>query len=191
MWNGTDNPVEVIDFDDLGNHLLDQGLEISPARLHGCVCGLLAAGASGEAEAGLALLGQALDSNFHGELAAQAMQLYTATAAALQDEEFDFYPLLPDDELEIESRTRELAHWCRGFLTGFAQVNQRQPRQDSSEILGDLSAIAEATVDGEADEEESEGSYFEIVEYVRFAALNIFIDSRSRTDLGPDENQQH
>ena len=33
------------DFEELANHLLEQGLEASPAELHGCLCGLLAAGA--------------------------------------------------------------------------------------------------------------------------------------------------
>ena len=97
----------------------------------------------------------------------------------MEDEEFDFHPLLPDDEVEIAVRTDELANWCKGFLAGFAQVNQSQVGQDSSEILRDLAAIAEASVDEDVEEDESEGSYIEIVEYVRFATLNIYMESRS------------
>lgn len=180
MFEDAHDTVAVFDFDELADHLLEQGLDISPGRLHGCLCGLLAAGAPGQAEAGLALLSQAENSEFHGELAALTMQLYTVTAAALEDEEFDFYPLLPADEVEIESRTRELANWCTGFLSGFALVNQRPVGQDSGEILRDLAVISEAAVDEEADEEESEGSFTEILEYVRFAALNIFVDTRTQ-----------
>lgn len=179
MFDERDESIGVFDFDELADHLLEQGLESSPSQLHGCLCGLLAAGAPAQAEAGLALLQQALDLSLHGELAGQLLQLYLVTAAALEDEEFDFYPLLPGDEATLDARTRELAHWCRGFLAGFAQVNQGLVGQESSEILKDFTAIAEAEVDEEAEDEESEHSYAEILEYVRFAALNIYMDSRA------------
>jgi len=181
-----EDEVAVFDFDEVANHLLDQGLDLSPSTLHGCLCGLLAAGAPAQAEAGLALLTQALDINLHGELAGQMMQLYEVSAAALIDEEFDFYPLLPDDDVDIVTRTDALAAWAGGFLGGFAQVNKTQVGQDSSEILRDFAAIAEASVDDQhdEDEEESESNFLEVSEYLRFAALNVFMDSRTETDSG-------
>lgn len=182
MLDRPGDEVEVFDFDELANHLLEQGHDTSPSTLHGCLCGLLAAGAPHQAEAGLSLLTQALDIHLHGELAGQLMQLYQVSAAALLDEEFDFHPLLPDDELEIATRTEALAAWASGFLSGYAQVSRTQPGDDSSEILKDFAAIAEASVDDDAEEEESEGSYLELSEYVRFAALNVFMDSRANLD---------
>ena len=179
MFDQPGDEIGVFDIDELSNHLLEQGLETSPSRIHGCLCGLLAAGAPGQPEAGLALLGQALELTLHGELAGQVMQLYQVSAAALEDEEFDFHPLLPDDEVDIETRTLAVADWASGFLSGFAQVNQAQVGQDSSEILRDFAAIAEASVDEGEEEEESENAYMEIVEYLRFASLNVFMDSRS------------
>lgn len=178
MFDPSPDEVGVFDIDELANHLLEQGLDTSPSRIHGCLCGLLAAGAPAQAEAGLALLSQAMDLNPHGELAAQLMQLYQVSAAALEDDEFDFYPLLPDDEVEIEARTAAVADWASGFLAGFAQVNQAQVSQDSSEILRDFAAIAEAGVDEGEEEEDAENAFMEIVEYLRFASLNIFMDSR-------------
>lgn len=186
MFDDIDPSTGVFDFDELADHLLEQGLETSPAALHGCLCGLLAAGAPAEPEAGLALLQQALDLTLHGELAGQLLQLYQVSAAALDDEEFEFHPLLPDDDVEIATRTAELGHWCSGFLAGFAQVNQCQTGPDSSEILRDFAAIAEASVDQDADENESEASYFEVVEYVRFGCLNVYLDGRADPVKGPD-----
>lgn len=186
MFDDHDPGDFVFDFDEVANHLLEQGLDSSPAQLHGCLCGLLAAGAPVQAEVGLSLMQQALELQLHGELAGQALQLYGVSAAALEDEDFDFHPLLPDDEVDIATRTLELAAWCKGFLAGFAQVNQRQLSQDSSEILGDMGAIAEASVDEDADEDESEGSYTEIVEYLRFAVLNLFMDSRAASEPAPE-----
>jgi len=179
MFDPTPDEVGVFDIDELANHLLEQGLDTSPSRIHGCLSGLLAAGAPAQGEAGLALLGQAMEMNLHGELAGQIMQLYQVSAAALEDDEFDFHPLLPDDEVEIATRTAAVADWARGFLTGFAQVNQTQVPQDSSEVLRDFAAIAEAAVDEEDEEEEElENAFMEVVEYLRFASLNIYLDSR-------------
>jgi len=167
------------DFDELANLLLEQGLEISPAQLHGALCGLLAAGASPNVEAGLASVTQALDVDLFGELAAQTMDLYRVSAKALQDDEFDFYPLLPDDAADIELRTESLGAWCRGFLGGYAQASTAVAGGDTAEVLSDMSDISEAGLDDEADPEETEGSYAELVEYVRFAVLNIAMDNRA------------
>ena len=179
MFDDIDPSITVFDFDELADHLLEQGLDTSPAALHGGLCGLLAAGAPAEPEAGLALLQQALDLSLHGELAGQLLQLHRVSSAALEDEEFEFHPLLPEDDAEIVVRTLELGRWCSGFLAGYAQVSQGQPGPDSSEILKDFAAIAEAAVDEEADAEESEASYAELVEYLRFACLNVYLDSRA------------
>jgi uncharacterized protein YgfB (UPF0149 family) len=189
MYDDLQGEVEIFDFDEFANHLLEQGLEASPAELHGCLTGLLAGGAKPAAEVGLDALTQVLDVVLHGELAGQAMQLYTVTAAALLDEEFDFHPLLPEDSTDIAERVAALAFWCRGFLAGFAHVaaaTDQTPAalpKDSSEIFKDFAAIAQAAVDDDdEDEEQSEGNYMELVEYIRFAALNVFMDCHARTD---------
>ena len=185
MYDEFQGDTGVFDVEELANHLLEQGQQSSPSALHGCLCGLLAAGAPREGEFCLEALAQALELVLHGELAGQVMQLYQVTAAALQDEEFDFHPLLPDDDVDIVARTAALADWCKGFLAGFAHssVGAGRPApvlsEDSSEILRDFASIAKAGVDEQDSEEESEDSYFELVEYLRFATLNVFMDSVS------------
>lgn len=172
----------VFDFDEFANHLLEQGLQSSPSEIHGCLTGLLASGAPVEAELALVALADVLELNAHGELAAQAMELYTVTSAALQDEEFDFHPLLPDDEAELIERVNALASWCGGFHGGFAQGTaarsdaDSQLSRESREILKDIEAFSLAEMDADMSEEESEENYFEISEYLRFAVLNIYMD---------------
>ena len=186
---------EIFDFDELANHLLEQGLQSSPASIHGCLCGLLAAGAAVEPELALAALVEALELELRGELAEQVMQLYKISAAALEDEEFDFHPLLPDDDTDIETRTAALAGWCQSFLTGFALVSagassetENALSRDSAEVLKDFAAIAqaEAAEEDSEDEEASEENLFELVEYLRFATLNVYMDRRS----GEHDTQQ-
>jgi hypothetical protein len=184
MFENPPGETQVFDFEEVANHLLEQGLQTSPSELHGCLCGLLAGGENATAEAGLAGVLQATGLDLHGELAALVMQLYSVSNAALRDEEFDFHPLLPPDEADIEERADALAGWCRGFLAGFAQVSSAPAGQDTSEILKDFANIATAGVDEDEDEEESESNLAEITEYLRIAALNVFLDSLVEEDDG-------
>ena len=192
MYDNFDGGPGVFDFEEIANHMVEQGLESSPSTVHGCLCGLLAAGAPSEAEVCLDALDQALGLSVHGELAEQVMQLYTVTAAALLDDEFDFYPLLPDDEVDIAERTGEMAAWCKGFLAGFAHVSvgaEKSPpalSEDSGEILKDFAKISQAIIDDQDSEEELENSYMELVEYLRFAALNVFMDLVSDDPVATD-----
>ena len=170
-----------IDFQEFADQLLEQGQQASPSSVHGCLCGLLAAGGSGEPEWGLARLCEALDLSLHGELAGSVLQLYQSLDAALEDEEFDFHPLLPDDSADMDQRTLSLAAWCSGFLSGYALPDppaRAGAAGDSAEILRDFAAIAEVELDREAPEEESEESFMELVEYLRFAVLNVYLDNR-------------
>ena len=53
---------------------------------------------------------------------------------------------------------------------------------DSAEALKDFAAIAQAAVDDDQDPEDAEQDYAEIVEYLRFAALNVVMDSLARRE---------
>jgi yecA family protein len=187
MHDDLSDEVGIFDFDEMANHLLEQGLATSPSQLHGCLSGLLTAGAEATPEVGLDALAQALDMVAHGELASRLMQLYTVTAAALQDDEFTFHPLLPDDDAELAERTAAMADWCKGFLAGFAQLSVGAQSsasalsEDSGEVLRDIAAIAEAAVDDDESEEDLEESYMELVEYLRFAVLNVYMENLSQS----------
>lgn len=190
MHDDLDDEVGVFDFDEFADHLLDQGEATSPSQLHGCLCGLLSAGAPAQAEYGLDALSQSLDIVLHGELASRIMQLYVVTDAALRNEEFTFLPLLPDDDEDLAQRTMALAGWCNGFLTGFAYVTA-DPQSadsnlspDSSEALRDIAALAEADATEEENGDEAEEHYFELVEYLRVAVVNVFMDGASTTPDG-------
>ena len=170
------------DFDDIANQLLAEGAEQSPAYVHGGICGVFAGAGPVVPEDCLAATGQALDLGLHGELAETCVRLADVTRRSLEDEEFDFQPLLPDDDAEIAVRVRALADWCRGFLAAYAlmvaDTDGGGLGEETSEILKDMAAIANADHegDGEEQEEEAESHFFELVEYLRFATLNLFMN---------------
>jgi yecA family protein len=183
MYDDLREEVGVFDFDEFADHLVDQGLEASPSQLHGCLTGLLAAGAPDEPECGLDALAQSMNLDLFGELAERIMQLYQVTSLALQDEEFTFLPLLPGDDEEIGLRTAALASWCEGFLAGFAyRVAVNEPAagtlsQDVGEVLRDIAAMAQAEPGADESEEDVEDSFIELVEYLRVAVVNVFMES--------------
>ncbi len=180
-----------LDFDDFANQLLEQGAEQSPSHLHGAICGVLCGGGNRDAEYCLTAVAQALHIEILGELTGSCLRLAAVTIAALQDEEFDFHPFLPDDEEEIEVRVRALSDWSAAFLSGYA-VSIAAPdsgvfAEDTSDVLKDIHAIADAAVDTEdeamePDEEESENHYFELTEYLRFATINLFMELLEREE---------
>lgn len=198
MHDDTADDVGVFDFDELGNHLLEQGSDISPARLHGCLCGLLAGGADEAPEVGLDAVAETLDGAFYGASAERIMELYTVSAAALADDEFTFHPLLPDDDEELDVRTAALAEWASGFLEGMAHLRAQLAAgdnplsKDSDEVMTDIAAMAQATVGEEEDDDEEndlEEHYFELVEYLRFAVLNVFTDNHiAKSESDNSEN---
>lgn len=177
----TDYPHAVeqpLDFDDIANQLLAEGAQQSPSQLHGGICGILAGAGPVHADDCVAAVAQALDLALHGELADSTLRLADVSRRAMEDAEFDFQLLLPDDEVEMEVRVQALADWCRGFLAGFALVlpNDRGGvNEETAEVLKDMAAIASAGYDEDADEEDAEGDFFELTEYLRFACLNLFM----------------
>ena len=110
----------------------------------------------------------------------------------ISGKKFDFHLFLPDDETEITLRVSALSHWCQGFLAGYAFA-VAEPGADTlpeavSEVLRDVSAIAQAEVDLGEDDESSEQDFFELTEYLRFGTLNLFLDALSeKLDEGAGE----
>jgi uncharacterized protein YgfB (UPF0149 family) len=182
MYNDIPEDVDVFDFNEFADHLLDQGVLASPSQLHGCLSGLLGAGASQEPEYALSALSEALNLDMYGELASRVMQLYSVTAAALRDDDFIFHPLLPDDDEEIALRTAALASWCEGFLAGFAyrvaalDAPGGLQSGEIGEVLRDIAAMAQAEAGDYDDEEDAENNFSELVEYLRVAVMNVFLD---------------
>ena len=95
--------------------------------------------------------------------------------AELSSPELEFRPLLPTSERPLDERTRCLAHWCSGFMTGFgagfpaAAMSQQPP--ETKEALQMLEQISRAASDPETDSEAEEAAFFELSEFVKVAAL--------------------
>ena len=153
------------DFDELADWLVTIGSQFSPAELHGALVGALSGAmrlpARQWALFGLAVTGadQRLDEGQFEEAIGILGGLASTQLEQLTDIEMAFQLFLPDDDHEIEQRTESLAHWCKGFLGGFAEArahtgkaakDQSKPELTPSvvEALQDMAAIAQASAQG-------------------------------------------
>jgi hypothetical protein len=152
--------------------------EMEAEECHGTLTGLLCAKGDMKAEEWLEYIAKSLDPN--DLLAREALDTFRAlheqTRKALNDTLLDFHPLLPDEEASVEERIGSLGEWCQGFLLGMSAgglTDLEKMPGDSGEILRDLVEIARAgsyELDGD---EEDEGSFLELLEYVRTGVLLI------------------
>jgi yecA family protein len=99
-------------------------------------------------------------------------QVFESTRQELDDFDFSFEPLLPeDDEFPLTERAEALSEWCQGFLAGLgfrAKETGAAWPGGCAEILRDFMAIAR--LDTEASDESDEVAYAELTEYVRVGA---------------------
>jgi len=118
-----------------------------------------------------------------------------ATREALEDEDLGFRPVLPDDECALDVRVRALAEWCDAFLLGFAASPQSRDAgpasAESAEMLSDLTSIsAGLEVEGLAGDEADEDDFIQIVEFIRLAALSLFLE-QARDQAGNPPRSIH
>lgn len=158
----------------------DRRLGVGASELHGALCGWLAGGGSD----GPDWLGKVLvDPELAPVAPGDALdRLRAATASQLEDRDFGFALLLPDDEASLLVRSGALFDWCRGFVGAFGLAAGASPplSEEGGEALADLVRLAAAAPEAGGDQED-EDALAEIEEYVRVAALLLHGDCT----LGP------
>jgi yecA family protein len=150
---------------------------VDAAEIHGMICGMLAGGMALTEQAWLTVIEDTTNEGgkLHPEVTNSLTELYNQTCQQLVDAQFELTLQLPDDSSPINDRGLALINWVQGFLMGFGlhQQDMTTCTDDIKEVLQDFSDIArmEEPMD---DDEESEKSLFEVMEYVRISALLCF-----------------
>ena len=149
----------------------------SPAELQGHLAGRAVAGEPLADRRALAVLSDCLavepvsleeNERFWREFA-------ESVAEQIDDAQYQFALLLPDDSSQLPFRLLALGQWCQGFLAGVGSVIgdlDQQLDEGARELLSDLAEIAQISVD-EQESDENEYLYAELVEYVRVAMFNL------------------
>ncbi|MGK0441129.1 MAG: hypothetical protein ACJA0N_000925 [Pseudohongiellaceae bacterium] len=174
------------DFDDVATVFWRLGSMFSPSQLHGHLMGQLAVGAESVEADWLDQAWQLIDAVESGAEEDNQLinELLVNTQAIFAEGSLDGQLLLPDDDVELSQRVECLGFWCQGFLTGFALAGkQRQSDKgeqaysnEVSEALSDMASIAQIGLTEDDGEERHENDFFEVIEYVRLAAMNIYFE---------------
>jgi len=167
------------------------GVLVSPAELHGHLCGRHVVGHHLEGGLGLRMVSDYVDLPT-GELEpiSGGLDVIINQWVLVMDKDlFSFRLFLPEDSIALSERLTELATWCEGFLNGLGTTagdDEAKLMQAEQEILADLVEISrlETEVD---DTDENEALYVEVSEFVRLAAFNLFDQFRA---LAEQQNQE-
>ncbi|WP_078085500.1 UPF0149 family protein [Microbulbifer mangrovi] len=166
-----------VSFDDLANQIVAAGGKIGPSELHGFICGLLATGTRPDKARWQKEIAEFLDLDaLPADLTRDGLLLAEQSLRELSDKDFSFQPLLSASD-ELAERGQTLCLWCEGFLHGFGigKYSGELP-PTSSEALKDFAEIAQLDAGSMENGAEQESQLFEVQEYVRMAALNIFVE---------------
>jgi uncharacterized protein len=154
--------------------LSQQGVGMTPAEMHGLICGILCGGNQDNSWKTLVhdLTNEGMA--FSQSLSQPLQVLHESLTNTLDEEGFLFQLMLPDDDdITVFDRADALAGWVNHFLLGLGVT---QPKLDkvtgeTGEAIDDLRTIAQLGYDEDEDQEELEQSLEEVIEYVRVAAL--------------------
>lgn len=178
-----------ITHEQLSARLQELALPMAADALHGTMAGLACASIEPSHAIWLEHLSECLDGAELGEHSEVMSALQTLIARDLADGELGFQLLLPDAEEFLSVRAQALARWSESFVCGFVAVT-RELSEEDREVLNDIAAISQLD-DGESPEEadsnrselnnpenadSNERDFFELCEYVRMAAMNLYQD---------------
>lgn len=198
-------PEHVVDFASIAALFQHLGLSLDPAECHGSLCGILCAteAVKAAAWANQVLAGQ-LDlpvSEFatpqnqaDGEGRTLLLMLYKDTAAQLEDPEYGFSLLLPDDDQALRQRVESLSRWCQGYLLGLSLGGVREQTGlpgESHDVMRDFVEISRLGHGESGGDEEDETAFAEIVEYVRMAVLLVYEELRPLRAVRPEGAPVH
>ena len=191
------------DFDDLATVFWRLGSMFSPSQLQGHLMGQLAVGADINEADWLDQAWELIDGVEPGTQEDNQLlrELLANTQAVFAEGSLDGELLVPDDDVELSQRVECLGYWCQGFLAGFtlaakqkqADQGQQAYSKEVSEALSDMAAIAQiGLTDDEGGEEQSENDFFEVLEYVRLSAMNIYFECLPKQEQpeADDKNEQ-
>lgn len=186
----------LVDFDQIQAVISECGWQVSASELHGYQAGLISLGLYGtdqySHESWLEHFSidypfsDAKPLNIQDQELLNTLWLYCLQG--LESDSFEFDLLLPDDDASLILRVSSLSEWCSGYLSGIQKAltlvdadvrNRIQESAQIKELLLDLSAVRQAhnlELNDVDDLLETERNYAEISEYVRVAAMNIYMD---------------
>ncbi|AYA40858.1 YecA family protein [Xenorhabdus nematophila] len=156
--------------------LHQQSVALTAAEMHGLISGLLCGGNHDSSWQTL-VHDLANDGLAFSQVLSQPLrELYETTFESLDDSNFSFNLLLPDEEACVFECADALAGWVNHFLLGLGVANPKlTEKPEIKEIVTDLRNIGMLGYDESEDQEELSQALEEVMEYVRVAVQLCYI----------------
>lgn len=177
------------DFEDLQLMLEERNANMGAAEVHGLASGMLCVEFDADFNRWLTAIFDT-DEQINALLDDDKQTLsgiFQGTSELLQEEEFIFDLLLPDDDERIGARANALSEWCQGFLYGVAYMGAGDDTDWDEECRGVLRDLMEISrLDAESSEDSDEQAFMELHEYVRLA-VQMLLDQLQSSDEKTDD----
>ncbi len=165
-----------IEFHALESALQKGNADYQAAESQAIACGMLVVNMAADKLKWVQLLLGDIDPDDTAQHQAVALlgQLFDETRQQLQDANLGFELLLADDDTPLAMRVEMVQEWCRGFVLGMSMSgvkNNKGLPEDAQDFLSDISEIGNAGELQLDDDNESETSLAEIIEYIRMGVL--------------------
>ncbi len=182
-----------IKYDNISQAINNLNLDLPAEELHGQMCGVLIASPMSMVEDWLfELIGTRDENNIIAKSAVTKISgLLSATLGDLNNPEFTFVLLMPDDDAQMSIKLKALGNWCDSFLYGFGLAQTKVELDDeAAEFIKDLSEIAMIDTQDETSIQ-NDLALEELLEYVRVGVLLLQENCRPVTNLAAEgENLQ-
>lgn len=178
-----------MDYEHIDEKSVSIGLEMGAAEAHGTLCGLLCGGIADPEPQWLAQLFEDHDPQdlLVQECQRELQTLADQTRENLQDPLMALELLLPDDNRRLRQRARALRDWCQGFLygLGLSGIGDGELSGPAAEAVRDTVEIARLDPAIAAADEEDEGAFMELCEFVRVAAMLLYEEQAAKPGNEP------
>lgn len=165
-------------FDELDQLMAQYGDEVSPVEVHAMLVGFQCGGTLLTDEA-LATAMQdffKIDVYMVPEFLMLLSQLNLGIESSLQEDNFAFTPMLPEDESFIGQMCL-FSRWCESFINGFSGTcpEEEEFSDDLKDVLDDIMTFTRMREEVDLSETD-EGSLVEIIEYTKVAILMLYTE---------------
>ena len=181
-------------YDELNDILITSGAGFHASECHGFLCALICGnGQVQEQKIKDYFLLQTDEIINPGDCFNYLKALAEDVEAKMYSTDFELELLLADEDDPLAERSRSLAEWCQGFMSGLglSGVKQEQIPAESQELISDIYKIA--SLDADNKDELDQGDDFalmELAEYVRMGTIFIFEDLQGNVDNTDNHNPE-
>lgn len=196
-----DDETAMPDFDEIADLFWRLGVMQTPSQLQGFLSGQIAVANEPAMDVWLSQAQAYIETvePTNSDENRLLMQLHSSSCRQFSAGDLEYELLLPDDAVEITQRVECLSQWCKGFLAGFAMAGKevqlrgesRQYSENVAEALSDMGSISQVILsEDDIDEEQRERDYFEISEYLRLAAITIYLECKQQDEVVDEKSSE-